>query len=169
MKRLLVSNMALDFTSFQTSLLIEPISEHVCSLGEGLFCSDSGVANWVDIDRREVFYSGGDGVVVLESTPSAIIGNRLEGLEVVTTDGLILLSMASGKVVRTRAWKGLQHDTESYRTNDAVGFSSRTGGLVGFMHVDTPQTVPGFVYKFDAEETATSCVKISLYPTGLCH
>jgi len=158
--------MALNQTSFQMGLSIESISEHTCSLGEGLFCSDSGVANWVDIDRQEVFYSGGDRVVVFESTPSAIIAHRPEGLEVVTTDGLVLLSTESGKIIQARSWQGLQHDIGSFRTNDAVSFLSGTGGLVGFMHVDTPQTVPGFVYKFDAEGNCDLLCEDIFIPNG---
>lgn len=124
------------------------VNNHKNRLGEGLFVNDNDDIAWVDILARTINYTEAGVVTTLKISeiPTAIVAWQGSQILVVCDRGLLTLETAAQKF-QLKPWDAEVLDPQ-YRTNDAVLYGKYL--LVGFMSMNNPEEVPGWVSVFDS-------------------
>lgn len=128
------------------SFSVHDFYDCACELGEGLFLSKSGSAAWVDINKRNIFWTESGVLMVLptESKPSVIYDMTDTEIEFGSDLGICVINKKSGhetvKIARPSAIE------TPWRGNDGCKIGDTY--YLGFMHDLEPDSNPGFVYQF---------------------
>ena len=121
-----------------------------CELGEGLFLSESGSAAWVDINKRNIFWTESGVLMVLatESRPSVIYDMTETEIEFGSDLGICVINKKSGyetlKITRPSAIEAPWRGNDGCKIGDTY--------YLGFMHDLEPETNPGYVYQYAGGE-----------------